>query len=410
MVKKNIIVIAIIAAVLLGVLMVVALMSQFSGSTSGRITGNLGLGYKDKSPYGGYVAHKLMPSQFHKNPVQVVTKPFTQSYNNIRQMNNPSGGGSNYILLGRQIFTSEDDVRDMLSYVKAGNRLFIAASSLDTALAAAFGFGVAGSGVGVSSAGNVITFVNPHLDKRDFSYKGDRSISYFSSLDTAVTKVLATDDKAHPTFIRVTKGDGQLFVMLQPYVFANYFLTTGDNAKALENAMAYLLPGVNDVYWDEFYKHQTGPQRGNFSNWQVLMRYPAMRWAFLLGLLLLLLFAVFESKRRQRIIPPKPPVSNTSLEFVQTLGRLYYVHHNNLNLARKMSVHLLEFVRTRYNLNTTVLDAVFIHALARKSGHDAGEVEKMIRMIDHVRLAGSISDIELKEFYNSIYHFYLKTN
>ncbi len=101
---------------------------------------------------------------------------------------------------------------------------------------------------------------------------------------------------------------------------------------------------------------------------QVMLKYPPLKWALWLALLLVALYIFSESKRRQRIIPDKPVVRNNSIDFAETLGRLYYLHHNNANLAQKMVQHLLEFIRQHYFLNTSQINAEFISGLARKSG------------------------------------------
>lgn len=408
--KKKVFIYTIIGlAALVFIVMMIAIGYNNQGSkrTKFKADARLSLGYRDKSVYGGYIAYKLLPGFFGGLPLRVVTKPFTKTYSKDTHMS--SSAGSAYILTGRHIYTSTQDVADMLSYVEAGNQLFVAAESIDSLFMDTFGFTDSLKVTG-SSKGGAQHFVNRTFRPAEFSYNGRMGNNYIASLDTAVSAVLGVNDEDHTNFVRITRGNGQVFVSLNPYIFTNYFLSTGSNEQALAHMMAYMRAGVGAVFWDEYYKHLSAPQSGDFSNWQVLMRYPSMRWAFLLALLLMILFAVFEGKRRQRIIPPKPPVVNTSLEFVKTLGKLYFAHHNNLNLANKMIVHLLEFVRTQYNLNTNVLDADFIHRLSRKSGHKEEEVERMIRMVDHIRLSGSITDDELKAFYKSIYHFYLKTN
>jgi len=174
--------------------------------------------------------------------------------------------------------------------------------------------------------------------------------------------------------------------------------------------LAYLPQFPKNVYWDEFYKHLNARQRGDFSNWQVLMRHPALWWALWLAVILLLLYVLFEGKRRQRLIPLKPVLHNSSLDFAETLGRLYYLHHNNKNLAQKMIQHLLEHIRHHYYLNTNQLNDEFVTSLARKSGHPHDVVNNMISQVHAIRMAHAVSDDDLQYFYNSIYQFYIKPN
>ena len=103
-----------------------------------------------------------------------------------------------------------------------------------------------------------------------------------------------------------------------------------------------------------------------------------MKWAFWLLLLLFMLIYLIESKRKERMIPVIAPVRNTSLDFVRTIGRLYYQRKDNLNLANKMSVHFLGHVRSKYNLQTSFLDQEFTDRLTYKSGYNKEAVIKIL--------------------------------
>jgi hypothetical protein len=139
------------------------------------------------------------------------------------------------------------------------------------------------------------------------------------------------------------------------------------------------------------------------------MRYPALVWALWLLLALLLIYVIFESKRRQRIIPDKVVLTNNSLEFVEAMGQLYYQQHDNRNLARKIILQWLEYIRSRYYLNTNHLNDAFAKTLAHKSGVPLEDVDKILDSIHFIQLADNITDVHLKDFYNNIQAFYLNT-
>lgn len=178
---------------------------------------------------------------------------------------------------------------------------------------------------------------------------------------------------------------------------------------SLERQLAYTNLYMDHVYWDEFYKYQSFRQSGDFSEWQVLMRYPAMRWALWLAVALLLIYLLFESKRRQRIIPEKPILINNSLEFVDALGQLYYQQHDNRNLAQKIILQWQEFIRTRYYLNTNTLDAAFADALSRKAVMPLEQVNDILKSIQEVQSGYTVTDEYLQRFYKNIQAFYLNT-
>ena len=132
----------------------------------------------------------------------------------------------------------------------------------------------------------------------------------------------------------------------------------------------YLSPKLETVRWDEYFRH---PRYKEFSAFDFLMKNRAFRWALWLLIALFALIFLFESKRKQRQVPIIPPLRNSSVEFVRTIGRLYYQQKNNRNLADKMIVFFMEQVRSKYRLGHTVNDGQFAVRSCRKirifSGH-----------------------------------------
>ncbi|WP_343668256.1 DUF4350 domain-containing protein [Chitinophaga sp.] len=363
--------------------------------------------YKDKDPGGCYVMFESLSSFYDGEHPNVVSKPFAASAK--RDINLRTGEGILYYLVANRLFTTAEDVDSMIEFVNRGNQLFVAATDLDSAFI---------SRLYTKVSGDVNFFAKPHAEEHyvnhalmpDTVYARDSIVGgrYFTLLDTPRTTILGTDSKFRANFVRINVGRGQVFLLLQPSILTNYFLMYKHNLSSLEKQAAYTY-GYSTVYWDEFYKYHQYPQEGEFSQWSVLMRYPALRWALWLLVLLMLLYAIFESKRRQRIIPDKVVLTNNSLEFVEALGQLYYQQHDNVNLARKIIMQWLEFIRTKYYLNTNAINDEFIRRLSHKAGVPLAEVEAIIDSIHFIQLADKITDAYLKEFYSKIQAFYLNT-
>lgn len=369
--------------------------------------------YKDKKRGGCYVAFQCLPHLYNQEPVKVVTKPFSLTYR--KNTNLLRGTGNLYLLVTKKLYTTEQDVTDMLRFAANGNQLFLATTTPDSILQSRLSVKVDTLDHGFIAPTSVEHYVNPHLAPDTvFSRGGIAAGRYFTSYDTSVTTILGTGrikdstGRRMPNFIRITYGRGAVFLLLNPSSLTNVFLLEKHNIASLEKQLAYTYNNPNAVYWDEYYKYLNGP-RGDFSEWQVLMRYPAMRWALWLVLALLLLYVLFEGKRRQRIIPDKEVLTNNSLEFVETLGQLYYQQGNNRNLAQKMVLHWTEYVRSRFYLNTSYLNQAFIDTLARKSGMPVAAVRDIVDSIHHIQLEDHISDAYLEQFYKNIHQFYLNT-
>ena len=114
-------------------------------------------------------------------------------------------------------------------------------------------------------------------------------------------------------------------------------------------------------------------------------------------------------RRRQRKIPPHQKPVNDSLDFVKTLGRLYYDRKDHKNLAVKMAAHFFEHIRSAYKIPTHTTDDDFITALHFKSGYPEEELQKIITVIDTIKRSPVIMDWQLSDFYKQLEAFYQNT-
>ena len=144
--------------------------------------------------------------------------------------------------------------------------------------------------------------------------------------------------------------------------------------------------------WDEYYlyKKSDDNEREEKKSWlSVLFRYPALKAALLTAIFTLLLFVLLEMRRKQRFIPVITKPRNDSLDFVKTIGRLYYDKGDHKNLCRKMAAYFLEHVRNKYKLPTGTLDDEFVKNLQFKSGVEEQEIRSIVSFIKYLDEADS---------------------
>jgi len=108
-------------------------------------------------------------------------------------------------------------------------------------------------------------------------------------------------------------------------------------------------------------------------------------------------------------VPVVAPLRNSSLDFVQTIGRLYLQRKDNKNLAQKMGSNFLGHVRTHYNMGTSAINEDFEQRLAFKSGHPIDKVRQLTAFIHQSETENSISDDALLTFGRLTDEFYKKT-
>jgi hypothetical protein len=229
-------------------------------------------------------------------------------------------------------------------------------------------------------------------------------------MDSTVTNVIGRNESGHPNFVKFSyQGGGTVMIHLAPIAFSNFFLLHKQNKKYYDLALSNIPDTVSTVLWDDYYRHHMdGNDFGNktaFSKLGMFLNDAVLSWAFWLTILLFGIMYIFESKRKQRIIPPLKKLDNTSLDFVKTIGRLYYQRKDNKNLAGKMSTHLLGHIRTRYNMPTSNLNDEFIAKLAFKSGYPLTLVNDIVSDIGKIEGQQTVTDEELLTFNDKIDKF-----
>jgi hypothetical protein len=212
--------------------------------------------------------------------------------------------------------------------------------------------------------------------------------------------VLGVDGSQRADFIRLRYGKGYIYFHTNPYAFTNYYMLNPRGSEYVAKCLGYLAPGA--VVWDESYKKAEGHAESPLS---YILSVESLRWAYYTAVLFLLLYILFNIKRRQRAIPIVAPYKNTSLEFTQTIGALYYNQSNHKNIAHKKITYLLEFIRNRYGLDTAALDEEFARKLCYKSGVSKSAIEHLLNIISGIQNKNRISDTELIDLNHAIEYF-----
>ena len=246
-------------------------------------------------------------------------------------------------------------------------------------------------------------------DNRQYVYPGKRHESYFNHLDTARTIVLGRNQNGAPNFIQMNKGNGKVIFHLAPLAFSNYFILHKDNHKYFEQSISLVSPEVEKILWNEYFLIKPREREDEPSWLRVLLQHREFKWGLFTALAALFFYVLLNMRRRQRMIPTITRPKNESLEFVKTMGRLYYQRRDHLNLARKMGAHFRDHVRARYNLVTVDMEENFIISLQKKSGYPEPDLKQIVEFITFLDKAPAISERQLIEFQKKLESFYEKT-
>ena len=247
-----------------------------------------------------------------------------------------------------------------------------------------------------------INFVNPRL-KSDSSYHFKKVFenTYFSKFDRNTSTILGTNNKKQPDFIKLRFGKGNIYIDIVPMAFTNYALLY-DNYEYAFKALSYLPD--QPLIWDEYYKPG---KHASSSMLRYILSEPALKTAYLVLIFTLLLYVLFESRRQQRIIPVIKPLANTTLEFTETLSRLYLQKGNNKDICLKRFNYFKNFVRTRYFFTAVTSETEeFYDKLAGKSGAEKKLIKKIFEQARAIEGLSQISDTLLLQFNKNLELFY----
>lgn len=348
---------------------------------------------EDKNPFGGYALNQLLRSRWGS---------LNHSYKTLYELKDSIKSGSSLFIVSETFSPGEEDALALLDHVSAGGRAFISAKQIDGAFADTLKLKIYSGDFLSGKDSSSLRLVATRMDTNSkFSYQRRRIDNYFRNFDTTRTSVITVNDEERPVTIRMKWGKGDLILNSTPIMFTNMFLLASNNHKIASSQLSYLSDA--ELTWTEYY--QLGRREISTPLRFILLNEP-LAWAYYVSLFCLLAFMLFEMKRRQRIIPVIRPLGNTTLEFVNTIGDLYYQNGDHRNIAEKKIMFFLEHVRTRYSLNTNRFDAAFASALAKKSGRKEAEITSLLGVINEIKSRPVTTTDHLKELNNRLEEFY----
>lgn len=394
---------------LLGVIAIVLLIVLIFTTpfvTQKKLDERITLRQKDKIPYGTYAAYQLLPSLFPNATISTnKLSPLDWAFDTVRTTGQA-------MFIAARIFNPEvHELMRMIRFIESGNYVFIMANGLSSE--AAEYLQATPSGIpfqdGEQDSLQVQLSSPPFKKEAPYLYPGKKWATHFSMKDPFRTKTVGVDEKGHPNFILLQAGRGKLFIHLAPLAFSNYFILHKNNVSYFAKAVSLVPDTVKDVVWNEYYltsrkKNETEPNMLS-----VLWQYPAFKAALLTAIATLLIYVLIEMKRRRSAIPFIQKPKNDALDYVRTLGRLYYDQKDHLNLAQKATLVFLDFVRNRYHLFTNNIDADFIEALHLKSGYNKALLEQLISYVQFIQDNHAISEQQLAAYHQQLENFYQNT-
>jgi len=225
----------------------------------------------------------------------------------------------------------------------------------------------------------------------------------------------------YTNFAKVQYGDGTFYLHSTPLAMSNVQLLDTLGLNYLDGILSHIPNGT--IYWDEASKTTEGvARRANaFQQMTLRNRLPradqnpikhilanrGTRWAWFGLLALGLTYLLFRAKRRQRVIPVLKENKNTSLDFISTIGGLYFQQRADKSLAETKMKLFLGHIRRRYDIHYRDNDEEFIKRLSIKSEVPSTIISDILKMYNgKIKHKGEVNDYDLIRLNRYIEDFY----
>ena len=353
----------------------------------------------DKNPFGTFILHEQLKQVFPSTTIQSHRIPIYNVLHDQYESN------SAYIILTSQFSPGQADLSEMLDYLSIGNIFLLSAIDEDKKLLDTLGLKFQPFAGLIQKDSTTINFVNPSIHAaKNYGFKRQTIDGYFNEIkkkDSSI--VLGTRNDTMPNFVKVMYGDGFFLVHAAPLCFSNYFMLYNNNNDYTAKALSYIPSDIKTLHWDEYYKLG---REGADTPLRFFLSNNFLTWALWLTVIAVLIYVLFQAKRRQRIIPVIEPVRNTTLEFVSTVSSVYFSQKDNNSIAHKKILFWQEYIRQRYYLSPQVTDDNFVQQLNRKSGVQKELIDTILNNIKRAQAQPKITDDLLVQLTGSIDEFY----
>jgi len=359
---------------------------------------------KDKIPYGTFILFEELNNLFPESDItQIKTTPY-EFFDPLYDYES-----EDYTIDGTYLhideYTTIDEVSgtELATYASKGHSVFIASKVMPYSFLDSLNVSVKSD---YSFKGKAsLKLENPKFKKDSIQITENLDNIYFNSFDSNKTTVLGQQkigDSLYPNFIKVNYHDGFVFLHTQPAVFTNFMLLKDQiNANYAANCLSYipnsdiLYKSKNSIYSDL-----------SRSKLRYILSKKSLRYAWYLGLTSLVLFLIFNAKRKQRIIKEIKPLENTTVAFTKTIGNLYYETKDHNNLINKKITYFLEYLRRVYFVDTQVLDEKFIKSIALKANKSKSDIQTLVDKIADLRAKQQCTEQDLLDLNTLIEDFY----
>lgn len=413
-----------LTALVLGLLLLAGVGYYFGDKKKKKFNWYTNYKHDNAQPYGAKVLHDLLGSYFPNHKLELNDKQFIKNYLSERK----DTATSTYFLLGDAYYTPQD-ISALIAFAEAGNTLFLSTEYLPDDLFNKINRICPPYINSLSSDDNSELLFNENFVSKNLKTRKGYSYYYQQINDTVFytwnyfdfedckknksieTLAIANNKKSKPTFIKIPVGKGQMLLHANPIEFTNLHLLRKDGIEYAGKIFSHLPEGP--IIWDKYstlWKFLPSSPKGNQQKNPLgyILNQRSFKWAYYTIWVLVIVFVLFNLWRKQRAIPPKFANTNTSLEFMKSVGELYFKHKDNQAIGKQKMDFFLKTIRQKYYIKESDTEKL-IEKLSKKSEVDIAEITAIFKQYETIKNRSEISDGFLYGFYKNIENFKKKS-
>ncbi len=372
---------------------------------------HVNLNRNSKDPYGCYIAYHHLQDVFPEAKIAAGHSLMKQIKKVNTSKNLVTQKGNIIFVVCRNFEVDSSELEQITQFIKLGNGLCIFSENYSEPILSYF-----------NAKNNRVSIGTPALfggqtdtiteQKQSIIFNGKRYAYFFHGLsiqhnfqpsgkvNSDAIAIGYSDETQDASMLAIQPEGGLWIINRNPICMTNYFLLQESNRMYYEQLMSCFTKYPSSITWYSMIERKSDEKEE--SDFGFLWHSPPLLYAFLLLIALLLFYTVFESKRRQKFIPIIPPLHNSSLDFTETVGLLYFNKSDHSNLAEKMITYYLENIRSKYGIKTKQLDEEFEKALAQKTNHTATDIHAFISYLNYIRAATKLSTTDISLLYKQL--------
>ncbi|MCX6231686.1 MAG: hypothetical protein NTZ33_09100 [Bacteroidetes bacterium] len=366
---------------------------------------------KSKEPYGIKYFYTMLKKS-------VADEDFVTLNKSLLKQLPQDAKGTNYFFIGSNILEDSVEMEHLLKYVENGNKAFIFTKYMPWKLIKKLTDkeveydSKEDSSVNILFPDNSLQLNFKHrFNKKNSTYEWNYlNGMFFKNVLQEFNGFtpLSYIDSNHVNYYAAKYGKGNLYFNTTPILFTNYYIITDNGYTYTNKCLSHFNKGK--IYWDAYSKLAFFGDDYNMpdsSPLRYIISQKSFSWAWFTGIVMVLLFVIFHSKREQRIIPIINPTKNTSLEFNKAISVLYFQAKDNRIIAEEIMKMFLLFIKNKYSININI-DKYndFIPQLANRSEINEDKIKGIFREYIGINFDNITDKTNLVNFHTSIEYFY----